>query len=81
MSYEDISLADLVDKVKSMSYDSIQRMRTYHKNKGHDNVVEKIDKAKQLMRYFKLEQKLDDMSKELDSVLAEYSESTSKNSR
>lgn len=72
MDYINSDLFEMVDEVKSKTYKQIQAMRDYHRKAGNDFVVAKIDTARKIVRYSKLELELDQARQEKDNAIIQY---------
>lgn len=73
MDYINSTLDEMVVEVTNESYKKVQRMRDYHKHQGNDYIVKKIDTARKIVRYLKLEKELSIAQQEMNNAILQYS--------
>ena len=59
MNYLDASVEEVVEHVLSVTSQSVSQMLTYHKNKGHTDIVNKIIEARKRAAKIRLLKKLE----------------------
>lgn len=74
MNYLDCTLEEMVKHVITSNGASVTRMKAYYKERGITEVVEKIDKARDLARIHKLETKLKTLKETHNGIDSQDSE-------
>lgn len=59
--YKEATLEEMVEHIKTSSTSLITRMKRYHRGVGNDDVVKKIDKAREYIKLEKVQQRLKDI--------------------
>ena len=59
MNYKDCTVEELAEHVMNVPAQSVSQMLTYHRNKGHDDIVEKIAAARKIARKIRLTKALE----------------------
>jgi len=60
-NYVDATLEQMVEHVKESSIAAITKMKAYYRNKGNEEVVKKIDLARECVKLEKVQQRMSDL--------------------
>ncbi len=61
MNYTNATVEEIVDHVLSVTSQSVSQMLAYHKEKGHEDIVEKIVEARKIAKKIRLQRKLEEL--------------------
>ena len=72
MNYVESSLEEMIDYLATAKSETVTKMRQFHKNKGNNDVVEKIDNARKYVKLLKLRQQIKLLEEKLDEIGCKY---------